>query len=855
MSRTQYHHHKKIIALGIALLMMFLPAAPVFAQTGESAGDGADQTAVFHENMTSDSKTTTLTSEQLSAAQATAEKTPEAIVAGMTLDQKLGQMVVPAFRIWTDDSGKTVDVTALNDTLRKMIQTNHLGGLVLFSQNTKDTEQTVRLTDDLQKTIVAGGDLPLMLAVDQEGGDAVQLGCGTTLPGNMAVAATGDTQNAVKSAEIAAGEITALGLNTNLAPDLNITSSATTLGNTSFSDDPDTVTAFGQATLQGIQNKGVAAAVKNFPGQGDAGTDSQTGLSTVSKTQNDLESSELIPFKAAVNQTDLVMMAGSTYPEIEKDTFKDTGQTLPAFMSQTIITGMLRGEMGYDGVVCTGALNTETITQNYNDPVEVATLSINAGADMLLMPVTVTKASDSGKLSEFIAGIKKQVQNGTIDEATIDAAVTRIVTMKKNRGMLDPDTRTVDEKITAARQTVGSETSRTTERDIADAGITVTANTDNTLPLSPYSYEKVLLMDPSPATAETDLQKGFDQLQDEGIINADTTDDMYCTNVSASKPLETVKQEALDKVDKCDIVVAVSKINAETEMNPKTSEGQNSAVMDAVIAKAHEQGKKVVIISARQPGDTARYLGADAVVAAYNSRDPQGSSPNIAAALDIIFGKTAPTGTLPVGVQKLDANGQSTAEVLYSRGYGITDLKKTAGTLVMAAPKTMDTGSQTDLTVTFKNLAPTLNEKVSTQWQLGDGVKIIDVHSDNGKVTWKAVDGVLRVSMDASDASDYKLTVRIQTQKSGLVTPLTLKTYQDARGRSFSPGVTGNGAVTVSTKAGPAPSSAVSSGKTLENTLTGIPGNRDVLLVAGIITVAATLIAATFIIQKKWPKP
>ena len=173
----------------------------------------------------------------------------EAILSGMTLEEKVGQMMVASFRVWKEvpaeeiegaEEPEAVNITELNDEIRACLREYHFGGTVLFAQNCRDAEQVLRLVADIQAENQAGGGLPLLVAADQEGGSVARLGFGTTGPGNMALAATGDPENARAMASIYGTELSLLGINTDFAPVLDVNSNPNNpvIGVRSFSDDP-----------------------------------------------------------------------------------------------------------------------------------------------------------------------------------------------------------------------------------------------------------------------------------------------------------------------------------------------------------------------------------------------------------------------------------------------------------------------------------------------------------------------------------------------------------------------------------------------------------------------------------------
>ena len=208
------------------------------------------------------------------------------LLSQMTLEEKVGQMMVVSFRVWQDLSGTAaeagstvesrepaaksarVNVTELNDALREFIREYHFGGTILFAENIKDAEQTLRLVMDLQAANQQGGGIPYFVAIDQEGGSITRINFATTGVGNMALAATADAENATKMAQIYGTELQALGINMDYAPVLDINNNPRNpiIGVRSFSDSPQIVSEFGEAYLSGLKSTGTIATLKHFRG-------------------------------------------------------------------------------------------------------------------------------------------------------------------------------------------------------------------------------------------------------------------------------------------------------------------------------------------------------------------------------------------------------------------------------------------------------------------------------------------------------------------------------------------------------------------------------------------------------------
>src|SRR5512143_2853989 len=256
-------------------------------------------------------------------------------------------------------------------------------GITLFRPFNVDTPAQVRrLTVMLQETARTIGLPPFLIAVDQEGGQLMAIGDGTTqLPGNMALGATGDSELARAAGEVLGTELRAMGINVNYAPccDVNVNPRNPVIGIRSFGEDPQQVSRMAAAMVEGIQSRGVAASAKHFPGHGDTAGDSHHGLPTLSHDLDRLQRVELPPFKAAVAAgAKLVMTGHLALPAI------DGADAPPATLSPGVLQGLLREQMGFQGVIVTDAMDMHAIPQGAALG-QNAVRAVEAGADLLLV--------------------------------------------------------------------------------------------------------------------------------------------------------------------------------------------------------------------------------------------------------------------------------------------------------------------------------------------------------------------------------------------------------------------------------------------------------------------------------------
>ena len=610
--------------------------------------------------------------------EAAASSRVQSIMEKMTLRQKITQMIMPDFRKWTLDvkQSAATDFTVMNDEVARIIEDYDFGGVILFANNVKTTEQSFNLVQDMQSAATEDGGTPMLIGIDQEGGIVYRLGSGSALPGNMALGATGSEDMAKRAGQILGRELSALGINTNFAPavDVNNNPNNPVIGLRSFGDDPEAVAKLSVAMIEGMNDYNIITSAKHFPGHGDTATDSHTGLPVVDKSLEELKNCELVPFQAAMDAgTDMFMVAHICYPQVDptkvisEKTREEVG--IPATVSKVFLTDIVRDQMNYDGVLITDAMNMQGLSDIFGQ-VEACIRSVEAGIDILLMPcVLYDDEEDLKDMDAIIEGLENAVEAGRITEERLDQSVERILTLKEKRGILDYDAE--DYSLENAKEQVGSKQNREEERKISAAAVTVTKNENDVLPLAPKAGEKVLLL--AAYTNELPgLDLGFRRAKNAGLANGVT----YETYRYASG---TSKAVLRGKIADADYVICISEVGSAAQMHP-TNWLTAKPALAASIAK--ELGKKSVIMSISKPYDVQSYDNADAVVAVYGSKgmDPTEGlipdaafGPNIVAGVEVILGVFGAQGKLPVNVYQYDAASKSyTDEIVYPNGYGLT---------------------------------------------------------------------------------------------------------------------------------------------------------------------------------------
>ena len=356
-------------------------------------GNKPSATPVASTPLTSATPTVVPTSTPTPTPSASPSPTPIAStgVPAMSLDEKLGQMIIAG-----------IDDYSMNEEARKLIATYHVGGIILYKPNVQDTKQLVGLVNHLKKTNV-GNKLPLWIGVDEEGGRVTRLPDEIIkTPTSQTIGKSGKTQLAHSIGQLLGKELNAYGLNMDFAPDLDINSNPKNpvIGDRSFGANASLVSTFGIPMMNGIQEMKVVPVVKHFPGHGDTAVDSHIGLPIVQNDLARLRKLELIPFADAIkHQADAIMVAHILLPKIDTK--------YPASMSKTIMTDLLRKELGFQGLIMTDDMTMGAIAENY-EMGEAAVKSVLAGSNVVMV------GHDPQKAIAVLQALRTAVQDGRI---------------------------------------------------------------------------------------------------------------------------------------------------------------------------------------------------------------------------------------------------------------------------------------------------------------------------------------------------------------------------------------------------------------------------------------------------------
>lgn len=546
----------------------------------------------------------------------------------MTLEEKVGQLFVTY--AYGDTAGTTnpADVAANRSlhgvsTGAQLVAKYRLGGVIYFgwAGNLRNPNQIVGLSNGLQQAAMhSGAKIPLLISTDQEQGSVSRVGRpATQFPGNMALGAAGADEDAYAAALITGQELAAVGINQNFAPvsDVNVNPRNPIIGVRSVGSSAKLAAALSSAQVRGYQAAGVAATAKHFPGHGDTTVDSHIGMPVINHTRAQWEAIDRPPFQANIDQhVDAIMTAHIVVPSL------DPSRT-PATLSHPIITDVLRGQMGYDGVVITDALGMAGVRKKYG-VARVPVLALKAGVDQLLMPPSLPVA---------YAAVLAAVRSGELTEKRIDESVYRILRLKLARGAfgrahVDP---------AKVGSIVGTAAHRAAAQQITDKTITLVKNDRRLLPLAPRSGKSVLL-----TGAGTDSGLAA-KLAARGV---------------SVRSYETGTAPAAARVTRA---VALARASDVTVV--MTSKGWSSPRQSALVAALLRSGKPVVVVAVNTPYDLAYFPTAPTYLATYSTSDA-----SMASLAAVLFGELRPTGKLPVSIPRAQGSGPA----LYAAGFGLS---------------------------------------------------------------------------------------------------------------------------------------------------------------------------------------
>lgn len=514
-----------------------------------------------------------------------------------TLREKVGQLFVFGFHGYEP-----------SDSITQLIETYGIGGTIYFTRNVKDAQQVHRLSESIMDIAKQAGRPNLFVAIDQEGGMVARIINGVTLmPGNMAIGATGSSEGARETARICGEELRMIGVNMNYAPclDVNNNPDNPVINVRSYGDRSSFVSELGTAAVLGYQSARVAATVKHFPGHGDTAVDSHHDLPVLLHDRARLDMIELAPFRAAIAAgTAAIMTAHVCLPALDP-----SGK--PSTLSEPVLTGLLREELGYDGVVVTDCLEMDAIDRFYG-PEKGAVLALQAGADMVLISHTFEKQVAA------LEAVAAAVESGELSESRIDEALERVMRLKSKLGL--------DEPLAAweqVEQAIGTAANHAVAEKWSEASATLVKNEGGLLPLRQSAKTLVLWPDIKPVSVADE------------ILSSDGTLGYYLQGRLEHVVERSMSEEdPLADLDSFEQIVVVTYDATKHELERR--------IANEVIERV---GDRTVAVSVRNPLDIHVYPSVKGYLAVYECRPLA-----LQSAAKVLTGELTPSGKLPLEI-------------------------------------------------------------------------------------------------------------------------------------------------------------------------------------------------------------
>lgn len=573
-----------------------------------------------------------------SALSSTQRRTIRSLIRRMSLEEKVGQLFVMRVYGASATDPDPADAAANQSEIgvstgAELLAKYHVGGIIYFAwaHNTQNPHQIADLSNGLQRAALAqGAPVPLLISTDQEQGAVARIGApGTLFGGGMALGADGSPADARTAARLIGTELAAMGVNQNYSPvsDVNINPANPVIGVRSFGADPAAVSALAAAQVRGYQSAGIASTAKHFPGHGDTGTDSHFSLPVITHTLEQWQTTDAPPFRAAIAAgIDSIMTAHILVPALD-----DSGD--PATLSHPILTGVLREQLGYDGVVVTDALDMAGVREKYGDD-RVPVLALKAGVDQLLNPPLLDVA---------YRGVLDAVASGELTEERLAVSLERILALKLRLGLFrDPYVSRA-----GVDRAVGTRAHLATADRITDRGITLLGNDTGVLPLPRRSHRDLLVVGADPA-APSGTGGPPTAVLARALTDLGHPAQALSTGTAPGQAL--IEQAVAAAAGKDAVVVCTYNV---TDAAP---------AQIALVAALAATSVPVVQVAVRNPYDIAYLPPVAASLATYGWTDV-----SMRAVARVIAGKASPAGRLPVAVPRAD----DPATALFPIGYGL----------------------------------------------------------------------------------------------------------------------------------------------------------------------------------------
>ncbi len=540
----------------------------------------------------------------------------QSTIASMTTEEKVGQMFMLAF------AGDQLDEA-------RVLMAEHLvGGAYIGDDNVPTAAAALELCNTLQ-SYAAGTRLgiPLLLGADQEGTWSVMTAESAMGPGNMALGATGDPDSAYRMYSVIARETSAVGLNVVLGPaaDCNSNPHNSIIEMRSFGEKPELVAAMTAAAVRGLQDNGGGGALKHFPGHGDTTLDSHRGLPTVTRSRDDLLRIDLPPFAAGIKAgARMVMTSHIIFSALDPDR--------PATLSPVILGDLLRGELGFDGLIVSDSMNMHSMKRNY-DPADAAIQGFKAGVDLMML-AEEHYDHDAGQYlanqRALIRAVIQAVDSGRISHERVDDAVTRVLRLKREAGWST-------EPLPDASERVGSSAHRAVELDVARRAVSIVRDNHGLIPIDPAAPITLVNTTERGAYAVLTRTRGI------GPNQAKPAFDVFAESLRAGcDQLSLVAAEDFSLADlpEAGLIIAVTENYTLPGMD--FDQSRQAEIVRALHAAA---GERLIVVGLRDPYELARFPEIGSYLCAFSFRPCAAR-----AAADVLLGKCEARGRSPVSV-------------------------------------------------------------------------------------------------------------------------------------------------------------------------------------------------------------
>jgi len=531
------------------------------------------------------------------------------IINNLTLEEKIGQLLMENF----------IGKYEIPDKTKEAIIQGRIGNIIYFSGcNVESGIQLAKLSTEVHNLFLkTRNKIPPIIAIDQEGGQLTAIRKDATItPGNMAIGATKDFNNAYIIGKITGKELKAMNITMNLAPVIDTASNQNipVFDNRFFGDNAEFVGKMGINFIKGCQSQNVATCAKHFPGLSNSLKDTHNDLNIIDKPMNVLEKNEFLPFKMAVNGGVAAILTNhSLYPFIDKK--------YPATLSKKIINDYLRKKLNFNGVVISDDLYMKAIIKNYGLE-EAALIALNAGVDIILAAVST---------ETIFNYLLKMVRKWKLSIDTVNDALERILKLKskyaKNLVSIKKTLKVLNNKISIQHS-----------QKIADKAITVIKNEERLIPLKIKKYEKICIIQPPIirlCMSDTSNLYGGSILKEEIKKRHKNTEE----HIIGINPTRDEIDSLHDNVFISDVIIACTS---------NAFKYKKQIDMIKMILEFKKMGKKIITVSLRSPGDFILYPETKTHIATYGNWGVLMKS-----FVKILFGEIKSYGRLPVSINSL----------------------------------------------------------------------------------------------------------------------------------------------------------------------------------------------------------